>query len=120
MYDTKVEIEEYFNLNWVSTPVQYQGIDFVNPKKWVSVIFIPIERSSNTCGRVFENSQLKVLVYDVSPTLAIKLMDELNDFLSCLQLNTCNIGVGVPDGMGIIPLDNGVHEIVSLFEVDKN
>ena len=118
LYDTKREIEQHFIDNW-STPIQFEGVDFAAPSKWVRLAFIPIDRTANTSKRVFENSQLKVFCYDVSPTLCVKLVDEVNTFLDCLDLSTCRFGTGQSDGLGTQPLDNGVYELVTLFEVDK-
>lgn len=119
MYTTKVEIEQYFNDNWTLTPIQYQGINFDSVESWVSLVFIPIERTANTSHRVFENSQLKVLCYHKSPTLVTKLVDEVNQFLDCLNLSTCRLGTGNSDGTGTQPLGNDTYELVTLFEVDK-
>jgi len=118
LYESKVEIEQYFLDNWTSTPIQFQGVDFTQPNKWISLVFIPIERTANTCNRVFENSQLKVLCYDVNPTLAMKLIDEVNAFFDCKTLSKVYSGVGKADGLGAIDLLNNTFEIASIYEID--
>ena len=119
LYNTKREIEQYFLDNWTATPIQFQGVDFDSPDKWISLAFIPVDRTSNTCNRVFENSQLKILCYDKSPTLAIKLLDEVNTFFDCKSLSTCYSGTGNADGLGVQDLLNNTYEVATLYEVNN-
>lgn len=118
-YDIKAEIEQYFIDNWINTPIQFQGVDFDQPNAWISLIFIPIERTANTCGRVMSNAQLKILCYDTNPSMAIKLMDEVNTFFDCKTLTKSYSGAGNADGLGIIDLLNNTYEVATLYEINS-
>ena len=120
LYDIKVEIEQYFIDNWTSTPIQFQGVDFTSPNKWISLIFIPLKRESSTCGRIFESYQLKILCYDTNPSKAIELMDNVNAFYDCKQLTKSYSGTGYADGLGVQDLLNNCYEVETLYDINNN
>ena len=45
MKSLKIELEKHFNDNWSQTPVQFQGSTFTQPTEWISLVFIPLDRS---------------------------------------------------------------------------
>ncbi len=118
--DIKKDIEEYFNDNWALTPIQWEGVKFDTVDSWISLKLIPIERSSNTCTRKYENLQLQVLCYDISNTKVFELADEVYSFVDCIDLTTCYLSVGGSDGLGVIPLENQVSFLNTIFEVNSN
>ncbi len=118
--DIKIEIEQYFKDNW-STPIQYQYDDFDMPSdnKWISLEYIGIERTSNSCSRTFVNSQLRIRCYDNTGTLSIKLTDQINAFFDCYQGTLFYSGNGNPDGLGVQSLSNNVFESATIFEINS-
>ncbi len=116
---TKKEIDQYFQDNWILTPIQYETAKFETQDTWIGLSFVPIERTSNTCQRKFENSQLRVLCYEANATKVMELADSVNSFADCLTLTTCEFSVGNPDGLGVQILGNDVYEFALIFEVNK-
>ncbi len=115
----KKEIDQYFSDNWTETNIQYQGADFFDEGRWISLSFVPVQRTSNTCGRTFENSQLRVLCYDANATKVMDLADKVNAFADCLSLTTCGFSVGNPDGLGVQDMGNNTFELALIFEINK-
>jgi len=116
-YNTKKEIEKYFIDNWTICPVTFDGEEFKTSNKWITVKYIPLGRTASTCQRVSTNSQLQVFCYDISPTLVIKLMDEVNQFFDCKQLVYSYSGIG-SSLVGVQNLDNNVFEQNTIFDIN--
>ena len=117
--DIKKEIDQYFDTNWTLTPIQFETAGFVVGESWISLSFVPIARVQNSCQRVFEESQLKILCYATSALKLMELADAVNQFADCLTLSSCSLSVGDPDGLGVQPLDNDVYELALIFTVQK-
>lgn len=121
LYGLNPSINKYFNDNWMSTPVQYEGIRFESPAdgEWISISLHPYEREEQTFGNnvTFENGLLKIFSYSTSSTLAYKLAQEVSLFIEETFIDEAFIGVGKGDSNGAIPLDNNIYEVLTLFEV---
>ena len=105
----------------------FRSSDFTQPTggKWISLVFIPIARDTYAFdgqnGRSVDLVQFKVLSYGTNATQALGLDDDVRTFLECFSIpnNDAKVGNGVPDGLGIIDLDNDVFEIGSLYEINS-
>jgi len=125
MTNIKRELEQAFLDHWTFTPVQFDTTDFKAPndKQWIAPQFIPIDRHiyafDGAKGRKVDRMQVKILCYSNSPTKVLMLEDKVKEFLECHDLQTVDawIDVGVPDGLGIIPLDNGTYNSALTFAV---
>ena len=125
MKSLKVEIEKYIQANWTQTPVKFQGSTFAQTSEWVSVVFIPLDRSlyafDGGDGRKKDTVMLKVLSYSDNPTKCLGLEDDVRAFLECINIpnNNARVGMGKPDGLGVIDLENGVFEASSTYLIES-
>ena len=117
--DIMIDINTQFQSNWTHTPIQYEGVNFDSVDEWISLKLIPIENTANTCNRVYNNLQLQVLCYSTNHTKVMMLSDKVSEFASCIDLASCHLSVGSYDGLGCIPLENGVSFLNTIFEVDS-
>jgi len=117
--DIKKDIETHFQSNWTDTPIQWEGVRFDSVDSWISLKLIPIANEANTCSRIFNNLQLQVLCYDITHTKVMELSDKVSEFASCIDLTSCHIQVGSYDGLGVIPLENNVSFLNTIFEIDS-
>ncbi len=123
MNKVKESIEAYFKDNWVETPIQYEGTDFIAPSRWISLAFVPIDRVltgyDGSRGRKKDIILLKIASFDTSTTLALKLEQQVRDFIECYQDDVINYNVGilVPNGNGCVPLENDVYQTISNADI---
>lgn len=123
MHSLKEQLEIYFNENWVLTPVQYQGARFDQPtdKTWIYISFVPIDRAvygfDGGNGRKMDTAMLRVSSYSSNPLKSLEIDDAVRAFLECWELpfNDCQVQEGVPDGLGIVDLGNGMFETISNY-----
>ncbi len=118
--DIKVDIEEHFQNGWTETPIQWETVNFDIVDRFISLKLIPITSESNSCKRVFNNLQLQVLAYDTNSTRVIDLSDKIREFIGCIDLPTCYFNVGSFDGIGVVPLENGIFFLNNVFEVNSS
>ena len=127
MVELKKELETHFNTNWSATPIQWEGLDFTRPTdgKWIALKFHPINRllyafDGNT-GRNADTAQLEVFTYGDSSTESISLGDDVKTFIENWKYSTADarVGLGVPDGNGVINLDNNIYESVLTFQINS-
>ncbi len=73
------------------------------------------------CNRTLDVIDVKVLSYSDNPTKVIGLEDDVKTFLECWDVpnHGAEVGVGKPDGLGIIDLDNGVFEAVTTYLIES-
>jgi len=123
MVEMKIAIETYFADHWSSTPIQWQGMKFVQPtnKQWVYVNFTPIDVETSMNGKCETNiAQIRVLTYGGTPNISLKLADDIRDFLAFYSWNNSSIVESYStDGLGIIDMENGAFETSSLFTVES-
>ena len=125
MVNLKIELEKHFNTNWISTPIQWEGIDIQAPSdgKWIGLKFNPIDRTQyaydGSSGRTKDQAQLEVSCYATSTTKSLSLGDEVKAFIENWNYSgiDANVGLGVPDGNGVINLDNYIFESVLTFQI---
>lgn len=120
----KINIESYFKSTWHTSPIQWEGVPFeVTTDKWISLAFIPIDRKTyafdGADGRKQDTILIKITSYAKTSTLAIELEEEVRRFFECYSDLSFKVGVGVPNGDGIIPLDNGYFMATSLYEIQN-
>jgi len=118
IFGNKSDVDKYFKDNWTLTPIQYDGANFVTPldNKWVSISLNPYDREligmDGHKGRKLDYAYIRVNCYDTSTTLCYNLANEVQKFLECIEIPTADnplmVGLGIADGNGAIPLDNGV------------
>jgi len=118
----KEAVDSYFEDNWTSTPVQYEGTDFGTPvtHKWISLQMLPYDRDTyaydGANGRKRSYQLIRVRCYDVSPTLAFTLAQEVQAFFECVTLDTLKVGIGTGDGNGAVDLNNDIYEVTLNFD----
>lgn len=125
MVSLKQELEAYFNDNWVDTPIQWDGIDFSKPVggSWIGLKFNPIDRAlyayDGQDGRNRDLAQLEVMTYGKTTTASISLGDDVKTFIENWKFvtNDAQVGLGVPDGNGVINLESDIFESVLTFEI---
>ncbi len=124
LYDLKPELDRYFDTNWASTPVQYDGVRFEKPdyNKWISVQLVPVSRIDATFGDGVDEERgiVKVYCYDNSPTLVYKLASEVLNFLEITAIGDAFVDMGQSDGNGAVPLHDGIYETLINFSVQYN
>ncbi len=122
LYAYKEKVDQYFNDNWITTPIQYDGIRFDKPSDgiWISVQLVPYARESDTFGGGgnFNRGLVKVFAYSTSVTLSFQLAQSLQVFLDEVSIDEAFINIGVPDGNGAIHLQDGVYETLTNFEIN--
>lgn len=125
MNAVKKSIEAKFLADWNTTPIQWEGIPFTATPQWISLVFIPIDRTlygfDGNDGRKRDTILLKITSFSDSTTRALELEDEVRTFIECYNDGVLNykVGLGVPNGDGIISLDNGVFMTTSLYEIQN-
>jgi len=125
MKSLKIEIEKYFVDHWTQTPIQFQGSTFTQASEWISVVFIPLDRSlyafDGGNGRKMDTVMVKVLSYSDNPTKTLGLEDDVRAFLECIEVpnNNARVGMGKPDGLGVLDLENGVFEASSTYLIQS-
>ena len=128
MFKHKSDIDKYFKDKWTATDIQYDGAKFNVPKsnKWISLKLLPYDREIIGYGgiktRRADYANLQVLCYDTSATLCYNLASEVQKFLECKDITAVDgallhIDLGIGDGNGAIPLDNGIYETMISFKV---
>jgi hypothetical protein len=128
MYKDKPIVDKYFKDNWTDTEIAYDGANFSIPtdKRWIQIQLIPYDKESlsTSNGLKVDYGLIRVRCYDVSATMAYKLAYKVQEFLECKKLDTDDnkqllIDMGIGDGNGAIPLDNGIYETQLDFIVKK-
>lgn len=126
MNKLKKEVEQYFLDNWSTSPIQWDEDDsFKAPsdKSWIGINFIPIDRSviglDGGSGRKSNLAQVKIFSYGRNPTKALELEDSVRAFFECidLPLNDARVGLGEPDGFGVVDMQNGLYQSATLYDV---
>ena len=122
---SKSKVDKHFQDNWTATKVQYEGAKFDLPtnNKWVSVSFVPYDRSiigyAGANSRKEDNALIVVRCYDTSPTLSMILAEEVQTFLECKKIDDIIVDLGISDGNGAIPLHDGIFELTLNFKTRK-
>ena len=130
MYANKSDIDKYFKDNWTLTPIQYDGAQFEIPadNSWISISLLPYDREliglDGGAGRKLDYGIIRVNCYDTSVTLCYDIAYEVQAFLECSEIPTTDgkkllVDMGIADGQGSIPLDNGVYETQINFITKK-
>ena len=120
--NSKSEIDKYFQDNWSTTAIQFEGADFELPSDnaWISVSYVPYDRSIVGYGgsetRKEDNALIVVRCYDTSPTLVLSLSQAVLAFLECKTINGIIVDLGIADGNGAVPLHNGIFEMTLNFK----
>ncbi len=130
LLNDKNVIDKYFLDYWAETPVSYDGVHFEMPStgRWVHVELLPYDRQAYAFGagdaRKVDYAIIRVRAYGHSPTLSFKLGALVQVFLECKILtaddnNELSIDMGIGDGNGAVPLDNGIFSTQIDFIVKK-
>lgn len=121
----KQEIEAYFHSSWSDTPIQWEGIDFSAPTdgEWIALKFNAIDRAlyayDGNDGRTRDIAQLQVMTYGKTTTASLSLGDDVKAFIENHNYSNVDakVGLGVPDGNGVLNLENDIFESVLTFEI---
>lgn len=127
MKDLKVGIDTKFVNEWVATPIQWDGLDFKSPtdKKWIGLKFTPIDRKAyafdGSDGRTTDKALLEVSIYGSSSTESLSIGDDVKAFIENWNYTSIDakVGLGVPDGHGVINLENDIFESVLTFQITR-
>lgn len=123
--EIREKLEQYFIDNWTQTQIQFEGvaigIDGID--KWISLVYVPVENKTigfdgTTTGRVRNNGQLKVFCYAKNIQLAVKLADDVKEFLDGKTISNGIVQIGVGQDSGAVDLENSFFEVLVVFEID--
>ena len=123
IFTAKPLVDAEFQTNWHDTPIQYDGADFQKPSNdWIAIALIPTDRKTvgfdgTLGGRKSEQGIIRVRTYSQSATKALELAGKVATFLECREFAGLSVGVCEPDGGGSVPLDNGLYETETTFNV---
>ena len=116
MTEIKQKIEEYFVNYWHNEPVYFQGQETSAGHEFIVVSFIPLDSEITGFGgdqtRKTREATINVKSYCTNPTRCMILDDKVRAFLECYNVDNIVVGVGEPDGLGILDLEagNGFYE----------
>lgn len=125
MQNLKKAVETYFNDDWTSTPLQFQGSALPDTDTFIYIVFVPIDRSvygiGNNKGRKKDTVMIRVSSYSSNPLRSLEIDDAVRDFFECWEVPNIDAQVqsGVPDGLGIVDLGNGMFETISNYMIDS-
>jgi len=123
IFNAKPLVDTEFQSNWTETPIQYDGADFAEPSAdWIAIALIPTDRKTvgfdgTLGGRKSEEGIIRVRAYAKSATQALHLTGKVATFLECREFAGVSVGVCEPDGGGAVPLENGLYETETTFNV---
>ena len=123
IFNAKPLVDVEFQSNWTDTPIQYDGADFAEPHmEWIAISLIPTDRKTvgfdgTLGGRKSEEGIIRVRAYSASSTLALQLTGKVATFLECREFAGLSVGVCEPDGGGAVPLENGLYETETTFNI---
>jgi len=130
--DIKIALDTYFQDNWTTTGIQYQGEDeprvagvLTDPTtldSFISVGYYPIENESygfdgTANGRILYSGIYKIFCYAKNHNQVLILADAVKTFLNGKELNDMHVGIGQdgsPNNIG-----SGFIEILSSFGVGQ-
>ena len=123
--DIKIALDTYFQDNWTSTPIQFQGqsLDTASIDSFISLIYSPVENETygldgTENGRILYSGLYKIFCYAKNYNKVLILADEVKTFLNGKEFpESMHIGIG-QDGSPT-DLDNGFIEILTIFNVDQ-
>jgi len=131
-YDIKKEIDIYFQDNWTSTGIQYQGetqprvsgvpTDPTTLDNFISLVYAPVENESygfdgSATGRIEYAGLQKIFCYAKNPTKAMQLADQVKTFFDGKEIGNIHAGIG-QDGQAN-DLGNSFHEVLCSFDVSQ-
>jgi len=130
--DIKIALDTYFQDNWTSTGIQYQGeneprvggtlTDPTTLDSFISLAYSPIKNESfgfdgTTNGRILYSGLYKIFCYAKNYNQVLILADEVKTFLNGKELDDIHLGIG--QDSEINDLGNGFIQILSSFHVDQ-
>ena len=111
MTEIKQNIEEYFVNAWHHEPVYFQGQETSAAHEFIVLSFIPINSAIAGFGGAQTRKRREALInvksYCTNPTRCMVLDDKVRAFLECYNVDNIEVGVGEPDGLGVIDLEAG-------------
>ena len=116
MTEIKQKVEQYFVDNWTGEAVFFQGQNAPSGNAFIVISFIPLDSALVGFGgsetRKRREATFNVKSYESNPTRCMMLDDKVRAFLECYNVDNIIVGVGEPDGLGIIDLEagNGLFE----------
>jgi len=124
-FDITKAINGVFLNEWPNERVQYHGETLEgtnNMEDFISLIYNPAENvpygfDGTSTGRIQYVGAQKVFCYAKSPTLALKLADQVKTFLNGRQINNMRIGIGQdrqPTDLG-----TGFYEVPCIFTIEE-
>lgn len=125
MQNLKKQIEIYFNDNWTDTPVQYQGSSEPDTDTFIYITFVPLDRSvygmDSNGGRKKDTVMARIFSYSSNPLKSLEIDDSVREFFECWELPgiDARTQTGVPDGLGIVDLGNGMFETTSNYTIES-
>lgn len=124
-FDITKAINDFFIASWPNNRIQFHGttLDGTNQMdNYISLIYNPVENdpygfNGSATGRIRYAGLQKVFCYAKSPTLALKLADEVKAFMNGQQID--NIAIDIGQDRQPTDLGTGFYEVLCIFNLNE-